>query len=60
VAAFTARMRHTVDYDAVRDDLLGVVHQAFQPTRVSIWHVPASGQRPANDVDAASMPFEQH
>jgi hypothetical protein len=43
VAAFTARMRHTVDYDAVRDDLLGVVHEAFQPTQVSMWHVLAGG-----------------
>jgi hypothetical protein len=43
VAAFTARMRHTVDYDAVRDDLLGVVHQAFQPTQASMWHVLAGG-----------------
>jgi hypothetical protein len=37
VAAFTARMRQTVDFDAVRDDLVGVVHEAFQPTQVSIW-----------------------
>jgi hypothetical protein len=37
VAAFTGRLRHTVDLDAVRDDLTGVVEQAFQPTQVSIW-----------------------
>jgi formate-dependent nitrite reductase membrane component NrfD len=37
VAAFTARMRRTVDFDAVRDDLAGVVHEAFQPTQVSVW-----------------------
>jgi len=37
VAAFTARMRQTVDFDAVRDDLVGVVHEAFQPTQVSMW-----------------------
>jgi hypothetical protein len=37
VAAFTTRMRHTVDFDAVRDDLVGVVHEAFQPTQVSMW-----------------------
>jgi len=44
VAAFTARMRHTVDFDAVRDDLAGVVHEAFQPTQVSMWFVLADGQ----------------
>ena len=37
VAAFNARLRHTVDLDAVRLDLLGVVHEAFQPTQVSMW-----------------------
>jgi hypothetical protein len=37
VAAFSARMRHTADFDAVRDDLTGVVHEAFQPTQVSVW-----------------------
>jgi hypothetical protein len=36
VAGFTARMRQTVDFDAVRDDLVGVVHEAFQPTRVDV------------------------
>ena len=37
VAGFTARMRQTVDFDAVRDDLVGVVQEAFQPTQVSMW-----------------------
>ena len=37
VAAFAGRLRHTIDLDAVRDDLVGVVDQAFQPTQVSIW-----------------------
>ena len=37
VAAFTARMRQTVDFNAVRDNLVGVVHEAFQPTQVSMW-----------------------
>jgi hypothetical protein len=41
VAAFTARMRQTVDFDAVRDDLVGVVHEAFQPTQMSMWLVEA-------------------
>jgi hypothetical protein len=41
VSAFTARMRQTVDFDGVRDDLVGVVHEAFQPTQVSMWLVEA-------------------
>ena len=39
VAAFTARLRQTVDFDAVRADLTGVVHEAFQPAQVSMWLV---------------------
>jgi hypothetical protein len=41
VAGFTGRLRQTVDFDAVRDDLVGVVHEAFQPTQVSMWLVEA-------------------
>jgi len=37
VAMFTARLRTTVDVDTVRDDLVGAVHQAFQPAHVSVW-----------------------
>jgi hypothetical protein len=42
-AAFTGRLRHTVDLDAVLDDLTGVVEQAFQPSQVSIWLALADG-----------------
>ena len=44
VAAFTARLRGTVDLDTVQGDLLGVVCEAFQPAHVSIW-LPPTGQR---------------
>jgi MFS family permease len=37
VAAFTARLRQTVDLDTVRGDLVGVVQEAFQPAQVSLW-----------------------
>jgi hypothetical protein len=37
VAVFSARLRHTVDLDTVRGDLVGVVHEAFQPAHVSVW-----------------------
>jgi hypothetical protein len=46
VAAFTARLRQTVDFDTVRRDLVGVITEAFQPSQVSLWLMPApSGQR---------------
>lgn len=44
MTAFTARLRHTVDFDAVRDDLVGVVHEALQPTQVCTWLVLSDGQ----------------
>jgi hypothetical protein len=47
VAAFTARLRHTVDLDTLRHDLVGVTQEAFQPAHVSMWLAPA----PAGDQD---------
>jgi len=40
VAAFTARLRNNIDLDAVRADLIGVVDEAVQPTRISMWLAP--------------------
>jgi hypothetical protein len=37
VAAFTGRLSEAVDLDAVRDDLVGVVHHALEPAHVSVW-----------------------
>ena len=37
VAAFAARLKDTVDLDSVREDLAGVVHQALEPSYVSVW-----------------------
>jgi hypothetical protein len=37
VTAFTARLRQTIDLDALRDDLTGVADAAFQPAHVSVW-----------------------
>jgi hypothetical protein len=37
IAAFAARLQDAVDLDSVRDDLAGVVDQALQPARVSVW-----------------------
>ena len=40
VAAFTARLRQTVDLDTVQGDLVGVIDAAFQPAHVSVWLPP--------------------
>jgi len=37
IAAFAAQLRGTVDLDAVRADLTGVVHAALEPAHVSVW-----------------------
>jgi len=46
VAAFTSRLRQTVDLDEVRGDLVGVVHEAFQPAHVSVWLAGTGGRDP--------------
>jgi hypothetical protein len=40
VAAFTARLRHSADFDAVQGDLVSAVHEAFQPAHISLWSAP--------------------
>ena len=50
VAAFSARLRHTVDLDVLRQDLVGVTHEAFQPAHISMWLALA----PADDQDRPS------
>jgi hypothetical protein len=42
VAAFTARLRQTVDLGTAQDDLVATVHQAFQPAHISVWLPPGS------------------
>ncbi len=37
VAAFAGRLKDVVDLDSVRDDLVGVVHQALEPACVLVW-----------------------
>lgn len=37
VAAFTARLRQTVDLDTVQGELLDTVHHAFEPAHASVW-----------------------
>ena len=37
VAAFTARLHHSADFDTVHSDLVSTIHQAFQPAHISLW-----------------------
>jgi MFS family permease len=45
VAAFTARLRHSADFDTVHGDLVSTVHQAFQPAHISLWSAPGPALR---------------
>jgi hypothetical protein len=54
VAAFTARLRHTVDLDTARADLVAAVDDAFQPTHVSVWLTATSAVDPSPARPAAS------
>ena len=49
VTAFTARLRRTIDLDTVQADLVGAVHDAFQPAHVSVW---LRGPGPRNLLDS--------
>ena len=53
VAAFSARLSRTIDLDTIRDDLVGVVHEAVQPAHVSVW-LPGAG--PHATVPAPARP----
>ena len=53
VAGFSARLRRTIDLDTIRGDLVGVVHEAFQPAHVSVW-LPGTG--PHATVPAPAPP----
>ena len=43
VAAFAARLQDAVDLDAVRADLLTVVHRSLEPVHLSVWFAPDGG-----------------
>jgi len=45
VTAFSGRLRQTIDLDAIRGDLVGVVHEAFQPAHMSVWLPGATDSR---------------
>jgi hypothetical protein len=53
IAAFSARLRQQVDLDSLTVELLAVVDQTMQPTRVSLWLRPSS--TPAQDHRRAAV-----
>jgi hypothetical protein len=42
IQAFSARLRQQIDLEALTTELLGVVEQTMQPTRVSLWLRPSA------------------
>jgi hypothetical protein len=44
VAAFSGRLREHIDLETLATELLGVVDQTMQPTRVSVWLRPTANQ----------------
>jgi hypothetical protein len=44
VAAFSGRLREHIDLETLSTELLAVVDQTMQPTRVSVWLRPAADQ----------------
>jgi hypothetical protein len=55
VAAFTGRLRRTIDLDTIRGDLVGVVDAAFHPAHVSVW-LPGAGPAVAVPAPAVRAP----
>jgi len=37
LAAFAARLKDPVDLGSIQDDLAGVIHQALEPSHISVW-----------------------
>jgi hypothetical protein len=44
IQAFSVRLREELDLDTLTAELLAVVDQTMEPTRVSLWLRPAAGQ----------------
>jgi hypothetical protein len=54
IQAFSARLRQQVDLDSLSAELLAVVEQTMQPTRVSLWLRPSVSSSPDQRSTGAS------
>jgi hypothetical protein len=45
IAAFSAPLRHEVNLDQLREELMAVVHETMQPSHVSLWLRPTAPDR---------------
>ena len=59
IAGFSARLRQQVDLDTLTAELLGVVDQTMQPTRVSLWLRPSVSASPDQRGTGASRAASQ-
>ena len=57
IAAFSARLRDQLDLETLSTELLAIVDQTMQPTRVSVWLRPEANQAgPMTAVATRTMP----
>jgi K+-sensing histidine kinase KdpD len=54
IAAFSGRLRQELDLDALARELLAVVDQTMEPTRLSLWVRPTRNIRPGQARSAHS------
>ena len=53
--AFSSRLRHEVDLDTWKDDLMAVVHETVQPAHVSLWLRDGTERQQAEHPTSARM-----
>jgi hypothetical protein len=59
IQGFSARLRQQVDLDTLTGELLGVIDQTMEPTRVSLWlrpSVSASAEQRSTGASRAASP----
>jgi len=56
IQAFSARLREQIDLDTLTAELLNVVDQTVQPTRVSLWLRPAPARQATRSPGGAELP----